>query len=548
MSLYLDNIVYYSESNKMDNKTVNSILNYWYDTNGNYDLWFNATPEDDTYIKITFGHLVCNATMELLQPNLINIYSNKQILAQIIVFDQFVRHIYRNNRDEMPKIYSEYALDMSMYFIQTKRDNDLLPQERTFMLMPIRHTFDEYYLSIVIKKMQQYMRSDEKSTVYKRFMNATLRAYSRIITPKITPVSILSNDTNFSDVLEILDKTHPSPTNLVNITLFNDKKDKIYNAFRNAIQHLNNPETVTISLSGGIDSMISSYILQQLSNGGTRFKVQAIMMNYGNRKECATEVKFVTRWCNMLQIPLYVRHITEMSRDVDTRHKYRDLYEEVTRFFRFSAYKCMNSPIFLGHNQDDCEENIITNIRKQRSNDNLRGMTMFGIEDECLIVRPMLNISKEEIFAFSDKYQIPYLVNSTPSWCDRGKMREILIPFLNEFDPAFIPGLLKMSDHFRELYQIYDQSVVQSFSKDIIVNEEQYFIPLTVESKERLYGYIFWKDVIIDFCKTINVGFPSSKSIVTLIKRLSKNSYGNIDLTKDISIQFNKTGLIYNKD
>lgn len=535
----------------MDNESVDSILNYWYGTNGtngNYDLWFNATPDDDTYIKTTFGHHVCNATMELLQPNLINIYSNKQILAQTIVFDQFVRHIYRNNRDEMPKIYSEYALDLAMYFIQTKRDNDLLPQERTFMLMPIRHTFDEYYLSIVIKKMQQYMRNDAKSTIYKRFMNATLRAYSRIITPKITPVEVLPDNTDFSDVLEILDKTHPSPTNLTNITLFNDRKDKIYNAFRNAIQELNNPETVTISLSGGIDSMISSYILQQLSCGGTRFKVQAIMMNYGNRKECATEVKFVTRWCNMLQIPLYVRHITEMSRDIDTRHKYRDLYEEVTRFFRFSAYKFMDSPIFLGHNQDDCEENIITNIRKQRSNDNLRGMTMFGIEDGCLIVRPMLNVSKEEIFAFSDKYQIPYLVNSTPSWCDRGKMREILIPFLNEFDPAFIPGLLKMSDHFRELYQIYDQSVVQGFSKDIIVTDDQYFIPLTVDSKERMYGYIFWKDMIIEFCKTINVGFPSSKSIVTLIKRLSKNSYSKIDLTKDISILFNKTGLIYNKN
>lgn len=528
---------------------VNQILNYWYDPK-NKNIWFSATLADDQYITKTFSKLLDSP--DILSPNLLNPlflrqFSNRQILAYIIVFDQFVRHIHRGNTEKI-KYYSQFSLNVSMCFIQTNRDWELLPQERTFLLLPLRHTFDEYYIWITIKKMQEYMRAEPANAYYKRFMNATLRSYSNIITPKLVPVPILPEDTDYSDVRSILDMEQPSPTNLETIYEFIDFKDKTYTAFADTVKELlidGKTETITISLSGGIDSMISTFILYHLSKKQTVFKLKAIMLNYGNRKECATEVKFVTRYCNLLSIPLYVRHITEMSRDVDTRHKYRDLYEEITRFFRFSAYKFMASPIILGHNQDDCEENIITNIRKQRSNENLRGMARFGVEDDVLIVRPMLNISKEQIFAFSEKYQIPHLRNSTPSWCDRGKMREVLIPFLNKFDPAFIPGLLKLSDHFRELYQIYDRSVVQEFNKTIVMTDAEYRIPIQTDSKERLYGYIFWKDVIINFCKAIHVGFPSSKAIVTLINRLHRNTFSKIPITKDISLQFNSTGLVY---
>ena len=52
---------------------------------------------------------------------------------------------------------------------------------------------------------------------------------------------------------------------------------------------------VVISLSGGVDSMVSSFILKKLN-----FQVSALMINYQNRKQSARETEFVSSWCHRL--------------------------------------------------------------------------------------------------------------------------------------------------------------------------------------------------------------------------------------------------------
>ena len=44
------------------------------------------------------------------------------------------------------------------------------------------------------------------------------------------------------------------------------------------------------------------------------FRVVAIHIDYGNRKESAHEADFVRRWCEQMDIELTVRAITEMKR------------------------------------------------------------------------------------------------------------------------------------------------------------------------------------------------------------------------------------------
>jgi tRNA(Ile)-lysidine synthase TilS/MesJ len=50
------------------------------------------------------------------------------------------------------------------------------------------------------------------------------------------------------------------------------------------------------------------------------------------------------------------------------------------------------------------------------------------------IDRPFLEIDKEKIFKFSQKYFIPYLKNTTPEWSNRGKFRNhFLEAIYNQF-------------------------------------------------------------------------------------------------------------------
>ena len=123
-------------------------------------------------------------------------------------------------------------------------------------------------------------------------------------------------------------------------------------------------------------------------------------------------MEFIKRWTKLLGIEHYIKNITELSRNRSTD---RDIYEKITKKLRFDMYKRFGNPVVLGHNQDDCLENIINNIKKSRSYNNLNGMSEFSEEDGCILVRPMLQIKKTEIKEFAQTYHIPHLPNSTPA-------------------------------------------------------------------------------------------------------------------------------------
>ena len=80
------------------------------------------------------------------------------------------------------------------------------------------------------------------------------------------------------------------------------------------------------------------------------------MINYMNRPTYEHEEAFVKYMCRQLDIPLYIRRIEEIQR---TRDKNREDYEKYTHDIRFNCYRMFdNSLIILGHNYDDCLENV----------------------------------------------------------------------------------------------------------------------------------------------------------------------------------------------
>ena len=288
-----------------------------------------------------------------------------------------------------------------------------------------------------------HTNSHANSAIFKRFWRATLISHSKLKTELIEPEKHEKLDFSISneEIYEILDKKYDSSHNLENIEDLKPKH-KLYKCFHDILSQIKS-DKIIISLSGGVDSMVCSFILYHYCKHNNK-ELIAIHIDYGNRDTCKIEVEFVKRWCLLLNIKLYVRHIEYLRRD---RSHDRDIYEEVTRQIRFQMYKRFNCPVVLGHNRDDCEENIFTNIRKARNLDCLKGMKKIGEESGVTTLRPLLDIPKSEIYEFASYFEIPHLYDSTPDWSDRGKMRNELIPFLNKFDAAFLSGLICLSEN-----------------------------------------------------------------------------------------------------
>lgn len=490
------------------------------------DIWFGCGPDVDKMIINKFGHLL---SQEISGDD----------LEHAILWDQIARHVYRTDSDKIESFHQK-ALQLSLRLLEQNYDQGLKSKERWFLLMPLRHTFDKSYLETVIKKVRSYIVKEGVYS-YRRFYRATLLSYSKIVTQELEPESTNSEISN-SDIVSILDEKSCKSIQLVSgnneVT-----KTKIYKNFKTLIR--NHPtEGIVVSISGGADSMTCSYVLYHLRIKYPDLKIVAVMVNYNNREECLVETELVARWLKSLDIPLYVRHVKYLKRKNEDDPTDRDFYEKVTKQFRFDMYRRFGYPVVLGHNKDDCIENIFTNIRKGRNYDNLKGMGEITVIDGITFYRPMLDFNKSEIYIFAKDYHIPYLIDSTPEWSDRGRIRDSLVPFLNKFDPALIPGLINLSNNISDLYSSQNM-LVERFVKNIKITQTEAILAIDNDTPERGLGFSFWKQIVRYIVDSLDVGMCSNRSIHSFVKTIKYPRFIKINLSKYLEVIHNYNVIIF---
>ena len=483
----------------------NDLYIFWFE---NEHLWFNCSIKNDLLITKKYNDLL---TGPIIEPS----------ITSIILYDQIPRHIYRDDKIKID-YYSSIALDHCDYLLPDIQKYS--PKERCFILLSLRHTFEEKNIRKCLQYINNWMDENDHP-IYNRFYQASITCLSKINSLKDT---LYNSNKYYDNYISILDKDSTKEINFIYDRKIYD--ENIYKEFsKNIITNINNH--IIISISGGIDSMICSLLLYYYSLKHNII-ISGVTINYANRMEQYIEVDMVNEWLKLLGMNHHVREITEIRR---VRDKNRDFYEKITREIRFNLYKKLNGSVILGHNKDDSIENIFSNIAKRKNYDNLLGMSIHSIEQGVNIFRPLLNISKSEIIEFAQKYNIPYVYDSTPSWCERGQMRDILIPQITEFNSNIISGLIELSKNYKEIYSIYKNKS----SPDITFEETQCFF-----INPNVYFIDYWKTVLGLICnhyKCLNI---KNKSIVNLISNIDTGN--KIILSKQINCILDNNYIIFN--
>lgn len=500
---------------------MNKFLSDWL---SHSEYWFSKDHVYDEYITETYGSLLETHTWEEEQTSL------EYHLSCIILFDQVPRYVYRK-KDPEKKIdcYLEKAVHIYMYLQKNYDLSCLSAIQWSFMALPMRHTKDSSNIIQVIQTTWSRLKNENdpnEKTQYLRFLKACYQrmplSQKKYIETSVSADTPLCYDLHdFSQYINIL---HHCP--IAHTTQIGIENGIIYRTIEEFIVK-NKIKRLLISLSGGVDSLVCSYVLKKLQVKW-KFALTAVHIDYTNRSPM--EYEFVKDWCIYQKIPLYTRHITEIQRAACMENGLRTTYEDYTKQVRFQTYKdvwnhfCIYPDfpkVLLGHNQDDCFENILTNLCQKSRYENLMGMYDNHIIDDIIFMRPLLSISKKDIYKFAHTEGIPYLHDSTPSWSQRGKIRDKVRPAMEDWNSEMVPALFELVERINE-YEDISESCVKSMIDDTSFNSDG-----SKEIKLSYHASLFSKTLWKKYFKYLYIPV-SYKSLIHFIGHFEKEVHNNI--------------------
>ena len=254
-----------------------------------------------------------------------------------------------------------------------------------------------------------------------------------------------------------------------------------------------------------------SLILKELSN--LLEHIVAVHIEHSNRIISKDERDFLIKYCKYLNIPIYYRTIDYMSRD--TPYLDRNIYEEESKKLRFNLYKYICeydkenlSGICIGHHMGDITENVFTNIIKGKFTNDLGQMKMFDTQNDVNIYRPLLNLTKDDIYSFAHKFNIPYFKNSTPPWSCRGVIRDKMIPILKSQFGSFESNIINFMNSYKETSELNDKYIIKPYLDSILKLTYGYKIPFI---SDMMLNSI-WEKILLNITHSNGYNMISIKS------------------------------------
>jgi len=202
---------------------------------------------------------------------------------------------------------------------------------------------------------------------------------------------------------------------------------------------------IVVGVSGGLDSMVLLHAMMV-----KEYAPIPAHFNHQLREESDLEAAFVKNYCLNHDLPFRegVGDVREFAAENSCS------IEEAARILRYQflfevAEKESAGAVAVAHHADDQIETILMNLLRGAGAKGLAGMRVISVpnswSDTIPIVRPFLEIDKEELIAYHTENQLPLVED--PSNVDeiyfRNKIRHSLIPDLEKLRPGVRRRLLQ---------------------------------------------------------------------------------------------------------
>ena len=180
-------------------------------------------------------------------------------------------------------------------------------------------------------------------------------------------------------------------------------------------------KNLVIALSGGVDSSVLAHILCKISKN---IRLVFVQHNQVHSKDLEASAKKVAKSLN-LDLEVIQTSLKSNSSETEMRdERYKHLLSNLKK----------DEVLLTGHNLSDKAETLLINL--------FRGTRLEGLKsinsENSLSSKPMINISKKEIYKYASENDIPYSEDPTNKDNNivRNWIRNFLIPEINNKFPG----------------------------------------------------------------------------------------------------------------
>ncbi|MDP3394217.1 tRNA lysidine(34) synthetase TilS [Sediminibacterium sp.] len=275
-------------------------------------------------------------------------------------------------------------------------------------------------------------------------------------------------------------------------------------------------QKILLALSGGVDSTVLAYLLQQ-----SGVEIVAAHVNYQLRGvESNRDENFVVSLCESLQIPLLIKRV-DTKTYMSEQHLSVQVAAREIRYSWFDEIR-LNDVTLTGawaataHHANDSIETSMMHFFRGTGIEGLKGIS--PLHHSKKILRPLLPFFRNQIEHYAIDNGISFIEDSSnlTNQYTRNFLRNTIIPELEKVIPSLQENVFHNTQRFSEVAILYKQAVNLQVKKMVEQKGNESHIPVLKWKKANPIYSITW-EIIEPF------GF-SSAQIPEVIKLLDASN------------------------
>ena len=226
-------------------------------------------------------------------------------------------------------------------------------------------------------------------------------------------------------------------------------------------------KSMTVALSGGVDSVVLLHLLHQLQKKH-RFTLKASHVHHGLSKHADQWAKFCEALCRKWSIALEVYHIQLPKK------KSLGIEGEARRLRYEKLLQAKTDLVVLAHHEDDQAETFLLQLMRGAGVKGLSSMAHF--DEDRHLWRPFLNTSRSDIERYAKQHKLKWIEDESNQNIafDRNFIRSKVLPILKNRFSHIIKVISRSASHLAEAQHLLDDLAKIDLKSHLKSNKYKY--------------------------------------------------------------------------